>query len=85
MASYMVRMYRPVVQAATPEEAAQKSLREPLTDADEFYVLENDPSGSVHYVVGSASVLGGAFPMPQYIFRGPDFTPVTPPATQLNI
>ena len=75
MANYTVRVWRPSIDAATPEEAAQLSITNPAVAGDEFYVLENDPSGSVNYVVGSATVLGGAFPMPQYIFKGPDFTP----------
>ena len=77
MASYTVRTWRPTIDAATPEEAAQKSITEPAMAGDEFYVMENDPSGSMNYVAGSAVVLGGAFPMPQQIFKGPDFTPVT--------
>ena len=42
---------------------------------DEFYVIENDLSGSVHYVAGSAHVAGGSYPTPQEIFNGPDFAP----------
>ena len=49
---------------------------------DEFYVLENNPEGSINYVAGSAALLGGVFPMPQYVFVGPDFTPVTPTVTK---
>jgi hypothetical protein len=76
MASYTVRTWRPTITAATPEEAAQKSITEPAMTGDEFYVLENDPSGSMNYVAGSAAVLGGAFPMPQQAFKGPDFAPI---------
>lgn len=75
MPNYTVRVWRPSIDAATPEEAAQQSIVLPAVAGDEFYVLENDPSGSVNYVVGSATVLGGVFPMPQYVFKGPDFTP----------
>jgi hypothetical protein len=71
-----------LIEAATPEEAAQKSIIGPAVAGDEFYVMENDPSGSVNYVAGSATVLGGAFPMPQYIFKGPDFTPAV---TQVKV
>jgi hypothetical protein len=77
MPNYTVRTWRPSIDAATPEEAAQQSIVVPAMDGDEFYVIENDPSGSMHYVVGSASVFGGAYPTPQAIFKGPDFTPVT--------
>jgi hypothetical protein len=77
MPNYTVRVWRPSIDAATPEEAAQQSIVVPAMDGDEFYVLENDPSGSMHYVVGSAPVLGGAFPMPTSIYKGPDFTPGT--------
>jgi hypothetical protein len=40
-------------------------------------VAENVRSGSTHYVVGSAAVLGGGYPTPQEIFVGPDFAPAT--------
>jgi hypothetical protein len=75
MPNYTVRVWRPSIAAADPQEAAQKSLTEPAMDGDEFYVIENDPSGSMNYVVGSAPVLGGAFPMPTSVYKGPDFTP----------
>jgi len=75
MPNYSVRTWRPSIDAATPQEAAQLSVSTPAVDGDEFYVIENDPSGSVHYVAGSAAVLGGAFPMPQYVFKGADYTP----------
>jgi hypothetical protein len=77
MPNYTVRVWRPSIDAATPDEAAQQSIVLPAVDGDEFYVIENDPSGSMNYVAGSAAVLGGAFPMPQYIFKGPDFAPGT--------
>ena len=80
MPNYAVRMWRPSIAAATPEDAAQLSISVPAMDGDEFYVIENDPSGSMNYVVGAAPVLGGAFPMPQQGYRGPDFTPMTGPA-----
>jgi hypothetical protein len=76
MPNYTVRVWRPSIDAATPEEAAQQSIILPAVTGDEFYVLENDPTGSMNYVVGSAPLLGGAFPMPQQVFEGPDFTPV---------
>jgi hypothetical protein len=75
MPNYSVRTWRPSIDAATPEEAAQNSISVAAMDGDEFYVIENDPSGSIHYVAGSAAVLGGAFPMPQYVFKGAGFTP----------
>ena len=77
MPNYTVRVWRPSIDAATPEEAAQLSLTAPVVAGDEFYVIENDPTGSMNYVVGSASVVGGAYPPPQAIFEGPDFTPIT--------
>lgn len=77
MPNYTVRVWRPSIDAATPEEAAQQSIAMAAVDGDEFYVVENDPAGSMNYVVGSAVVLGGAFPMPQYIYKGAGFTPAT--------
>jgi hypothetical protein len=77
MASYAVRIFRPVIMANSPEEAAQKSMTDPLTAADQFYVMENDPTGSLHYIVGSTTILGGTTPIPPYSFTGPDFTPTT--------
>ena len=75
MPNYTVRVWRPSIDAATPEEAAQLSIATAAMVGDEFYVLENDPAGSMHYVVGSAPILGGAYPAPQEIFHGPDFAP----------
>jgi hypothetical protein len=75
MPNYTVRAWRPSIDAATPEEAAQLSVSSPAVAGDEFYVIENDPSGSMHYVVGSATLLGGAYPTPQEIYHGPDFAP----------
>ena len=75
MPNYTVRTWRPSIDAATPEEAAQLSVSTPAVDGDEFYVFQNDPSGSMHYVAGSASVFGGAYPAPQEIFHGPDYAP----------
>ena len=77
MPNYTVRVWRPSIDAADPLEAAQKSLTEPVIDGDEFYVIENDPSGSMNYVVGSAPILGGSYPTPRAIFKGPDFTPIS--------
>jgi hypothetical protein len=56
-------------------EAAQLSISTAAMTGDEFYVIENDPSGSMHYVAGSAAVLGGVYPTPQEIFNGPGFAP----------
>lgn len=75
MPNYTVRVWRPSIDAATPEEAAQNSITLPAVAGDEFYVMENDPAGSMHYVAGSATVLGGGYPTPQEIFVGPDFAP----------
>lgn len=75
MPNYAVRTFRPSIDAATPQEAAQLSVSTAAVDGDEFYVIENDPTGSMHYVAGSAAVLGGAYPTPQEIFNGPDFAP----------
>jgi hypothetical protein len=77
MPNYTVRTWRPSIDATTPEEAAQNSITLPAVAGDEFYVIENDPAGSMHYVAGSAAVLGGSYPTPQEIFKGPDFTPAT--------
>jgi hypothetical protein len=85
MPNYTVRTWRPSIDAATPEEAAQQSIVVPAMDGDEFYVMENDPSGSTHYVAGSAAVLGGSYPTPTNVYRGADFTPVVPSATQLKV
>ncbi len=85
MPNYTVRAWRPSIDAATPEEAAQLSVSVPAMNGDEFYVIENDPTGSMNYVAGAATVLGGAFPMPQYVFRGADFTPVTPSQAQMKV
>jgi hypothetical protein len=73
MPNYTVRVWRPSIDAATPQEAAQLSVSTAAVAGDEFYVIENDLSGSVHYVAGSAHVLGGTYPTPQEIFNGPDF------------
>ena len=78
----MVRTWRPSIDAATPEEAAQLSVSTAAVDGDEFYVSENDPSGSVNYVAGSAAVLGGSYPTPQYVFKGAGFVPVSSKAVQ---
>jgi hypothetical protein len=85
MPNYTVRTWRPSIDAADPAEAAQLSVSVPAMDGDEFYVIENDPSGSMHYVAGSAAVVGGAYPMPQEIFKGADFTPVTPTKAQMRM
>lgn len=77
MPNYTVRVYRPSIDAATPEEAAQLSIATAAVAGDEFYVIENDPSGSLNYVIGSAAILGGVYPTPQQIFTGPDFAPIT--------
>ena len=58
MPNYTVRVWRPSIDAATPQEAAQLSVSTAAVAGDEFYVIENDLSGSVHYVAGSAHVLG---------------------------
>jgi hypothetical protein len=75
MPNYSVRTWRPSIDAADPTEAAQKSVSVPAMTGDEFYVIQNDPAGSTFYVPGSAAVVGGVFPMPQYVFKGPDFAP----------
>jgi hypothetical protein len=75
MPNYTVRVWRPSIDAATPQEAAQLSVSTAAVDGDEFYVVENDPAGSTHYVAGSAAVLGGVYPTPQEIFNGSDFAP----------
>ena len=81
MPNYTVRIWRPSIDAATPEEAAQLSIATQEVDGDEFYVLENDPSGSVNYVVGAATIVGGVYPTPTATLKGPDFDPATTKVT----
>jgi hypothetical protein len=47
MPNYTVRTWRPSIDAATPQEAAQNSITLPAVAGDEFYVIENDPAGSM--------------------------------------
>jgi hypothetical protein len=85
MPNYTVRVWRPSIDAATAQEAAQQSIVLPAMTGDEFYVIQNDPSGSMNYVVGSAPLLGGVFPMPQYVFKGPDFAPAVVTTTEVKM
>ena len=75
MPNYTVRVWRPSIDAADPQAAAQASISTAAVDGDEFYVSVNDPSGSTNYVVGSAALLGGSYPTPQEVFHGSDFAP----------
>jgi hypothetical protein len=70
MATYYVTVNRPAVEAATPEEAAQKALSDPLGPEDVVFVKEIPVDGSVHAVPGGAVLLGGVIPNPDEVYEG---------------
>ena len=71
MPNYYVTLNRPEVAAATPEEAMQKCVSEPLGPADAFVVKEIPPDGSVHYAAGGLAMLGGSVAVPETVVSGP--------------
>jgi hypothetical protein len=71
MPVYFVTLNRPEVTAATPQEAMDKCLADPLGPKDAFYVKEVPPEGSVYFAAGGMSVMGGSSVTPETIVTGP--------------
>ena len=76
MATYYVTVNRPTIEAATPGEAAQLAMSTPLEADDVVAVKEIPIDGSFNVVPGAATVLGGAVPMPDVVYEGPQFRAV---------
>lgn len=71
MPTYYVTINRPGIDAATPEEAVGLALSTPLVAGETAYAKEVPVDGFIGYVAGAATVLGGAFPLPDEIYEGP--------------
>ena len=72
MATYYVTVNRPAIEAATPEEAVGLALSTPLVAGETAYAKEVPADGFIGYVAGAATLLGGAFPMPDVVYEGPE-------------
>jgi hypothetical protein len=72
MPIYYVRLNRPEVDAATPEEAMTKALTDPLGPNDVMSAKEVPPEGSIYYAPGGMTTLGGAYATPETIVVGPE-------------